>query len=147
MTDEEWTEAVTVALRLRSSDPDAAISRLRALSRQASASGRKFAGRSQAAQALALAAQAVSESGRHTEAARVFKRAAKLHKEALRHHGYGLGSSLAAASLELFKARQPEPAMRLAWEALRLFGQFPDPSSVHEQLIHELRAHLNRKGQ
>lgn len=145
MTDDEWKEAVVETLASRRRDPDGTIAKLSSLSRQATASERKFAGTWHATQALGVAAVILSESGRHREAASIFKRVAKLHEAVLRQHGHGLGSALAAASLELFKAGQPEPATRLAWESLRHFGTFPDPSSVHEQVIRELRAHLNKK--
>jgi hypothetical protein len=145
VTDDEWTKSVMAAFELRKTDPDTAVARLRTLSRQASSSGRKYAGVYHATQALGLAAAVLSQAGRHREAARAFQRVAKLHKGSLRQHGHSLGSSLAAASLELFEAGQPDPATRLAWEALRMFGQYPDPSSVHEKIIRRLRTHLNEK--
>jgi hypothetical protein len=144
VTDDEWNAEFKSAFALRNRDPKSAVARLRRLSRRAIKAERNGVGAWHAAQSLGMAASILSGVGQHREAAAVFRQVAKLHQGSFRHHGYGLGSALASAALELFKAGQERQAVPLAWESLRMFGQFPDPSSVHEEIIRSLRAHLNR---
>ena len=146
MTDEEWNVDVGRAFGLRKKQPDEAIAQLRRLSRRSLSSERKLAGSIHAAQALGLAATILSATGRHRAAAAEFRKAAALHEGRLRHHGYGLGSSLASAALELFRCGEDAAATRTAKRALRLFGEFPDPTPIHEELIRRLREHLNKAG-
>jgi tetratricopeptide (TPR) repeat protein len=145
LTDDEWNAEFKQAFALRRTEPDQAIARLRRLSRRSTLSERRFAGGSHAAQALGMSAAILSEVGRHREAASEFKKVAKLHESALRHSGYALGSSLASAALELFQCGKADAAERAAWRALRMLGEFPDPSEIHEELMRRLRSHLNKR--
>jgi tetratricopeptide (TPR) repeat protein len=145
LTDEEWNAELAGAIGLRRREPDAAIARLRRLARRSSSAARRSVGELHAAEALVVSGTILSETGRHREAASEFQKAARLHEARLRHSGHAAGSALAFAALELFQAGRSEAAARVAWRALRLFGDFPDPSTVHEELIRSLRSHLETK--
>ncbi len=145
MTDEEWTAEITKLFELRRREPAAVVARSKRLSRRAAQAERHAVGAAHIADSLALAAITLSEAGKHREAARLFRGAARVHERVLRRHGFSRGSALASAALELFKAGANEPAARIATEALRSFGQFPDPSSIHEEVLRRLRAHLQER--
>ena len=129
MTDDQWSVEFKSAFALRNTDPNGTVTRLRLLSRRAAKSERSAVGAWHAAQSLEMAATILSGAGRHREAAALFRQVAKQHRGLLRQHGYGMSSALASAALELFKAGQQKQAVPLAWEALRMFGQFPDPAA------------------
>jgi hypothetical protein len=142
MTHNEWTKELKTALALSRQEPARAIERLRKLARTAADSDRKVVNSWHMTQALGFAASILSECGHHREAASILRKVAKLHKEALLEHGHALVSSLESAALELFKAGA---AIHLAREAMSHFGNFPDPSTIHEDVVRRLRTHVQER--
>ena len=126
-------------MALRHQSPARAVARLKQLSEQASAAERKFAGSAQAIDSLNIAASLLSEAGQHRRAAHLLRQVAWLHESSYRRHGYGLASALGGAALELFRSGSAKPSASLAEQALRHFGDFPDPSAIHEELVRRLR--------
>jgi N6-adenosine-specific RNA methylase IME4 len=145
MTHNEWTKELKTALALSRQEPARAVERLRKLARTAADSDRKVVNSWHTTQALGFAASILSEGGHHRKAASILRKVAKLHKEALLEHGHALVSSLESAALELFKAGAADAAIHLAREAMSHFGNFPDPSTIHEDVVRRLRTHVQER--
>ena len=144
MTRDEYLSELQEALALRGSNPKAAVASLRRLAKRLDAAV-DVVGPAEAAEPLGFAATILAQQGSHVAAANAFRAVAEMHLAPMRHHGFGRGSALASASLELFRANRPRAAAELAWEALALLGRFPDPSSIHQEVIRRLREHLNEQ--
>ena|ERR1017187_8517706 len=145
MKHREWSSEMQAALSIAIKQPEAAAARFRKLAAQSRREARTSIGSWHVEQVLGLAATSLASRGKHIAAASSYRTLARVHRGQFQYYGHALASSLASAALELFAAGQGRRAATLALEALRYFGQFPEASVAHEQLVKALRAHQAKR--
>ena len=129
------------ALGSAATQPEVAVTRLRKLAAKSRREARVSIGSWHIEQALGGAASTLTLRGQHVAAAKVYRALVRTHRGQFQHYGHALANAFAFAALELFAAGQSRRAAPLALEALRYFGQFPEASVTHEQLVRALREH------
>jgi hypothetical protein len=87
------------------------------------------------------------QSGNLEQSAKFDSKRAELNKAHALSHGRSAANSLAYAALCYFELGQTTKAVRIAREALHLFGYYIDPSSTLEKISELLRNHYQKEAE
>lgn len=85
------------------------------------------------------------DAGNLEKSAECYVKRAELNKGHALSHGQAAANSLAVASLHYFRLKQTSKAVKLAKEALQLFGLYIDPSPMMEKVSAALRTYYEKK--
>jgi len=125
--------------------PKAAAAGCLALAREAETAAESAISDWHVDQALGLAAMALEKAGDHDGAEQVLRELVQRHRAALNGHGHGIAFQLGQLSLACFRTGKQEEAVAFSYEALRYFGQHPEPCYLIETLGRKLRQHQRQQ--
>lgn len=145
MNHKEWAKKLATAFSLRKSDPSKAVSLIKKLFLDVESELKGGLNLWHLQQTLGSQFMIHEESGRTAAACRTLKRLLEIEEQTLRYYGKALALHAAEMALLKFELKRNAEAVRLGEEALKLMGQFMEPSIIHVKLIPKILEEYRRR--
>jgi hypothetical protein len=141
MKDTDFTKTIKKLFALQKERPLAAARAFVALADKCERISKRSISSWHIEQALGFAAVAFECARKPKDYLEVELRIIERHRATLRYHGHGLANSLGRLALAHFTAGKIDAGIKYAYESLRYFADYPEPSYLIEKLGPELKKH------
>jgi tetratricopeptide (TPR) repeat protein len=138
VTHNEWQNRMKSITEMEDSDPSGALELVLKLAEETRTEAHSSLSSWHEEQALNHAATIYLDMNRPSEAANIFEQLAQRHRGIYIGAGRSAAQLMAEAALARFRLGESEVGAKLVEEALRLFGQFPEPNIFLADAIREV---------